>query len=162
MSSLKVRLKKKDERRNYLLDEININDLMSEKYKKTGKYLNYIEHLIILVSTVIPELHLKQLGFTYITCGSFTKHRERIKKIRETSTLKHLNRNELDKACLANDAVYYDNKDLAKRNISERILKYRVHESPRNCNYDGYQKALGSIVYKFFDKKTGSRMSVNV
>ena len=35
MSNLKVRLKKKDERRNYLLDEMNNNDLMSEKYKKT-------------------------------------------------------------------------------------------------------------------------------
>ena len=28
-------------------------------------------------------------------------------------------------------------------------------------NYDGYQRALASMVYKFFDKKTGSRISVN-
>ena len=40
MSSLEFRLKKADETRIYLLDEINHNDLMSEKYKKTSKYLN--------------------------------------------------------------------------------------------------------------------------
>ena len=36
----------------------------------------------------MPELHLKQLGFTYV-CGPFTKHRERIQKFRETGNLKH-------------------------------------------------------------------------
>ena len=41
-----------DETRNYLLDEIKHNDLMSEKYKKTCKYFNYVEHLLILASTV--------------------------------------------------------------------------------------------------------------
>ena len=44
--------KKLDETRNYLLDEINHNDLMSEKYKKTCKYLNHVENLLILASTV--------------------------------------------------------------------------------------------------------------
>ena len=28
------------------------NDLVSEKYKKTSKYLNYVEHLLILASTM--------------------------------------------------------------------------------------------------------------
>ena len=50
--SLEFRFRKIDERRNYLLYEIKHNDLMSEKYKKTCKYLNYVEHLLILVSTV--------------------------------------------------------------------------------------------------------------
>ena len=52
MSSLEFRLEKRDGTRNYLLDEINHNDLMSEKYKKTCKYLNYVKHLLILVTTV--------------------------------------------------------------------------------------------------------------
>ena len=50
--SLEFRFRKIDERRNYLLYEIKHNDLMSEKYKKTCKYLNYVENLLILVSTV--------------------------------------------------------------------------------------------------------------
>ena len=29
----------------------------------------------------MPEMHLKQAGFTYIACGLFTKNKERIKKI---------------------------------------------------------------------------------
>ena len=40
---LGIRLKKIDETRNYLLDEIKHNDLMSEKYKKIRKYSNYVE-----------------------------------------------------------------------------------------------------------------------
>ena len=51
-ASLEFRLRKTDETGNYLLEEIKHNDLMSAKYKKTCKYLNYVEHLLILVSTV--------------------------------------------------------------------------------------------------------------
>ena len=43
--SPELRLRKIDELIN--LDEVKHNDLMSEKHKKTGKYLNYVEHLII-------------------------------------------------------------------------------------------------------------------
>ena len=62
----------------------------------------------------MPKLLLKQPEFTYSTCGPFTKHRERIQKFTETDNLKQLYRNELDKACFANDAAYSDSKDLAK------------------------------------------------
>ena len=51
-ASLEFRLGKIDETWNYLLNEIKYNDLMSEKNKKICKYLNYVEHLLILVSTV--------------------------------------------------------------------------------------------------------------
>ena len=50
--SLKFRFRKIDETRNYLQDEITHNDLMSEKYKKTCKYLNYVENLLIIASTI--------------------------------------------------------------------------------------------------------------
>ena len=71
-------------------------------------------------------MHLKQRGFTYSACGSFTKHRARIQKFRETGNLKHLYRNELGKACFALDAAYSDSKDLAKRTISNKILEDRA------------------------------------
>ena len=51
-ASREFRLRKIDETRNYLLDEIKHNDLMSEKCKKARRYLNYVEHLLILISTV--------------------------------------------------------------------------------------------------------------
>ena len=50
--SLEFRLRKINETRNYLLDEITHNDLMSEKYKKAYKYLNHVEHLLILASII--------------------------------------------------------------------------------------------------------------
>ena len=51
-TSFKFRSRKIDVTRNNLLDEIKHKDLMSEKFEKTCKYLNYVEHLIILVSTI--------------------------------------------------------------------------------------------------------------
>ena len=51
-ASLKFRLRNIDEKRNYVIEEIKHNDLKNEKYKNTCKYLNYVEHLLILVSTV--------------------------------------------------------------------------------------------------------------
>ena len=56
------------------------------------------------------ELHLKQPGFIYNSCRSFTKHRKRIQKFRETGNLKHLYRNELGKACFTYDAGYSDSR----------------------------------------------------
>ena len=51
-ASLEFRLREVDEIRNYLLDEIKHNDLMSKKYKKTFNYLSYVEHLLISASSV--------------------------------------------------------------------------------------------------------------
>ena len=48
----RVKIKKVDETRNYLLEEIKHNDLISENHKKTSKYLNYAEHLLILASAI--------------------------------------------------------------------------------------------------------------
>ena len=96
---------------------------------------------------------LEQLGFTYSTFRPFTKHRERIKKFKGTGNLKHLYRNELDKAGFAHDAAYSNSKDLAKRRIT--------YEIARNHGYDKYQRALAIMVYKFFDKKPGSGISIN-
>ena len=62
----------------------------------------------------MPELHLKQSGFTYGPCRPFTKHRERIQKFRETGNLKHLYKNQLDKPCFVHDAATSDSKYLAK------------------------------------------------
>ena len=101
--------------------------------------------------------------YTYSACGPFTKHRKRIQNFRETGNLKHFYRNELDKTCFAHDAAYSESNDLAKRTISAKILKDRAYEIARNCGYNGYQRALASMIYNFSDKKTGSgeRASVN-
>ena len=53
---------------------------------------------------------------------------KKIKNLEKKSNLKHLYRNELDTACFAHDAAYSDSKDLAKRTISDKILKDRARE----------------------------------
>ena len=92
----------------------------------------FIKKILFTEVTFMPELHLKLPGLTYSAYGPFTKHCERIKKFRETSNLKHLHRNALDKACFAYDAVYSDSKGVPKRTISDRILKDRAYEITRN------------------------------
>ena len=71
----------------------------------------------------IPEMHLKQLGFTYSVCGTFTKNKERIQKFKETGDTNYIYKNELDKACFQHDMVYGDFKDLARRTASNKVLR---------------------------------------
>ena len=73
----------------------------------------------------IPELHLRQPGFTHSACRPFSTHRERIRKFRETGNLKYIYKNILDKACFVKYTAYPDCKDLAKRTVSDKILKGR-------------------------------------
>ena len=80
---------------------------------------------------------------------------------RETGNLQHLYTNDLEKACFAHDAAYSDSEDLAKRTISDKIVKEKASEIARNPKYYGYQTLLASMVYRCFDKKTGSGVSVN-
>ena len=74
--------------------------------------MNNISKFLQTGDKFMPELHLKQPGFTHSACGSFIKHRGRIQKFKETGDLKHLYRNELEKACFAYGSAYSDNKDL--------------------------------------------------
>ena len=50
--SQEFRLKNIDEVRNYFIEVIKQNELVSKKHKKACRFFNYIEHLIILISTV--------------------------------------------------------------------------------------------------------------
>ena len=52
-------------------------------------------------------------------------------------------------ACVSEDVACSDIKDLAKRNVSDKILKYRAYESARIPKHDRYLRALASIVHKF-------------
>ena len=45
----------------------------------------------------MPKMHLKQPGFAYSACGTFTKNKERIRKLKETGDLRYIYQKELDK-----------------------------------------------------------------
>ena len=60
----------------------------------------------------MPEMHLKQPGFTYSACGPFTKNKKRIQKFKETRDTRYIYKNELDKACFQHDMTHGDFTDL--------------------------------------------------
>ena len=64
----------------------------------------------------MPEMHLRQPGFTYSACDQLTRNKQRIQRFMETGDTKYIYRNELDKACFQHDMAYGDFKDLKKNN----------------------------------------------
>ena len=54
---------------------------------------------------LMPEMRLKQPGFTYSACGPFIRIKERMEKFMQTGNTDIIYRNELDKACLQHDMV---------------------------------------------------------
>ena len=71
----------------------------------------------------MPEMHLKQPGFTYSACGPFTKNKERTQKFKETGDTKYIYRNELNEACFQHDMAYGGFKDLTIRTTSDKVLR---------------------------------------
>ena len=109
----------------------------------------------------MSDMHLKQPGFTYNACGTFTKNNERIQKFKETGDKSYIYKNELDKACFQHDMAYGDFKDLKRRTASDKMLRDKAFNIAKNPKYDRYQRGLASMVYKFFDKKsTGSGVNI--
>ena len=117
--------------------------------------MNDIINIFLLVGDkFIPEMHLRQPGFTCSACGPFTKNKERIKKFMKSGNTDYIYKNELDKACFQHDMAYGKSKDLVKRTQSDKVLRDKAFKVASNPKYDGYQRRLASILYKFFDKKS--------
>ena len=63
--------------------------------KVTYKMNEIVNKLLLAGDKFMPEMHLKQPGFTYSTCGPFTKNKERIQKFKETGDTKYIYKNGL-------------------------------------------------------------------
>ena len=72
----------------------------------------------------------------------------------QTGNTNFIYRNELDKACFQHDMAYGKSKDLVKRTQSDKVLRDKAFKIASDPKYDGYQRGLASITYKFFDKKS--------
>ena len=93
----------------------------------------------------MPEMHLRQPGFTYSACRPFTKNKERTQKFKETGDSRYIYKMELDKACFQHDMAYGDFKDLTKRTAADKVLKNKAFNITKNPKYDGYQR--GFIIF---------------
>ena len=69
-----------------------------------------VNKLLLAGDKFMPELHLKQPGFTYSACGPFTRSKERIEKFMQTRNADFIYRNELDKTCFKHDMGYGKSK----------------------------------------------------
>ena len=49
-----------------------------------------VNKFLLAADKFMPEMHLKQLGFTYSTCGPFTKNKQRIQKFKETGDTNYI------------------------------------------------------------------------
>ena len=58
-----------------------------------------VNKFLLLEDKFIPDMHLKKPGFTYSTCGRFTKSKERIENFMQTGSTDFIYRNELDNTC---------------------------------------------------------------
>ena len=115
---------------------------------------NVINKFLLADDKFMPEMHLGQPRFVYSAYGPFTRHKERIKEFKRTGDTRYIYRNELDKACFQHDSAYADHKDLINRTEADKVLRDKAYVIASNPKYDGYQRGLASMVYKFFDKKS--------
>ena len=76
------------------------------------------------------------------------------KNFMQTGNTDFIHKNELDKACFQHDRTYVKSKDLVKRTQSDKVLKDKAFKIAIDPKYDGYQRGLASMVYKFFDTKS--------
>ena len=99
----------------------------------------------------MPEMHLKQPGFTYSACGPFTKNKETIEKFMQTGNTDFIYINELDKACFQHDMAYSKSKDLTRRTESDKVLrdkdlKLQVIQNMIDIKEDQFQQSTSFLM----------------
>ena len=124
------RLKNIDETRNYFLEEIKQNELMSKKHKKVCTTLNYIEHFLILAFTItvcisIPaftSLVSIPVGITSTAIGlkicAITAGMKKYKSIIKEKKKKH------DKAVLLTNSKLKRIDDLISKDIIDSVISH--------------------------------------
>ena len=74
-----------------------------------------VNNFLLAGDKFMPELYLKQPGFTYSACGPYTRNKEKIEKFMQTGNTDFIYKNEIDKACFQHYVPYGISKDLTKR-----------------------------------------------
>ena len=110
------------------IEDYKMNEIVSKFLLAGGKFM--------------PEMHLKQPGFTYGARGAFTK-------FKVTGDSRYIYKNDLDKACFQHDITYEDFKDLSRRTISDKVLRNKAFSIAKNPKYDGYQRGQIQQIINF-------------
>ena len=73
------------------------------------------------------KMHSRQPGLTFNACVPFTKNKQRTKKFKESGNARY---------------------------ISNKVLRHKGFNTAKSPKYDGYQRSVASIVYKFLVQKS--------
>ena len=118
-------------------------------------HYDIINKFLLVGDKFMPELHLWDPKVKkYSACGPFTKHTQRINQFMKDGRLSHLYKNQLDKTCFQHDAAYNKYKDLKDRTQSDVVLKNKAYKIAADPKYNGYERALASIVWKYFNERS--------
>ena len=79
----------------------------------------------------------------------------------KTGNTDFIYKNELDKACFQHDMAYGKAKYLVRRTQSDKVLRDKTFKIASDPKFDGYQRGLASMVYKFFGKKSSGGNIIN-
>ena len=120
-----------------------------------------INKFLLAGDKFMPEMHLRQPGFTYSACDPFTKNKERVQKFMQTGNTDFIYKNGLGKASFQHDMAYGKSQDLVRRTQLDKVLRDKAFKIASDPKYDGYQRGLASMVYNFFDKKSSGSGIIN-
>ena len=95
-----------------------------------------VNELLLAGEKSMSEMHLRQPEFTYSACGPFPKNQERKQKFKETGRSRYICQNELEKTCLKHAMAYGGFKDLSRRTVSDKLLRYKEFDIAKNPKYD--------------------------
>ena len=84
---------------------------------------NIVNKFLFAKDKFMPEMDLKQPDFTYSTCGTFIRNKERIQKFMSTGNTDYIYKNDLDQACFQHNMAYGKYKDLTTRTESDKVLR---------------------------------------
>ena len=88
----------------------------------------------------MAELDFRKPGLTYLSFVSLTKYQERIHKFKEAVDLNYIHKKELEKEWFSYDAAYANTKVLAKKTLSDNILKIKSCEIASDSQYYGIKE----------------------
>ena len=98
------------------------------------------------VDKFMPEMHLRQPGFTYSAYGSFSKNKEQIEKFKVKGYWKCVDRNEIHKVCFQHDMPYVDFKGLPRRTVAHKISCNKAFKMLKIQNMDIKLKLLQTFI----------------
>ena len=97
-----------------------------------------VNMFLLVGDKFMPEVHLKQPGFTYSACDLFTKSKEKLKGSRKQEIQILFTKMILIKLFSA-FMVFGKYKDLNERTQSDKVLRDKAFEIANDPKYDGYQ-----------------------